>query len=69
MNPEQNKINFNNLCEKNRRTDVDGCWFWMYEHTSRRFTTKTLFINKPVAVGYNIVKNSFYDSLKLENMD
>ena len=30
---------------------------------------KTLFINKPVAVGYNIVKNSFYDSLKLENMD
>ena len=28
--------------------------------------TEKLFVNKPVAIGYNIVKNSDYDNLILE---
>ena len=37
----------------------------MYEHNSRRPTAKSLHINRPIGVCFNLVKNPFYENLIL----
>ena len=53
-------INDNNIYDDNNDDNVN-----VIDHNNNGVTDK-LFINKPVAIGYNIVKNLVYDNLNLE---
>ena len=55
-----NNDNNNNIDDDNNDDNVN-----VIDHKNNGVTDK-LFINKPVAIGYNIVKNSDYDNLNLE---
>ena len=53
-------INNNNNDDDNNNDDVN-----VNDHNNNGLTDK-LFLNKPIAIGYNIVKNLDYDNLNLE---
>ena len=61
---DNDNVNDNDNDDDNSKND-DNNNANVHDHANKGVTDK-LFVNKPVAIGYNIVKNPNYENLKLE---